>query len=227
MELSIKRSERNYILRKALSLITKDQGKSIIAISDLLKVDKTSILPLFRENEYANVKSETFVKYLYELGCSLKFKCYTTDDHRFYSEIAFEGDINDIKQWSVRNIRKHLKRQKLTAIKASELINISTHSLRAYLTQDDRNRVSTFSGIEIFSRLGMTYILEGEHPVHDIKSLLGTTEVYGMSESDDHEYHVVKIPDDSLINMLSNERISEMMRGKVKTSLGEVIRPFL
>lgn len=227
MELSIGKAERNYLLREVLLLVTKDQGKSIIAISEMLRVDKTSILPLFRENEYINVKSETFIKYLHNLGCSLKFKCYTTDDYRYYSEITYEGDIKDIKQWSISNIRKHLKRQKLSAVKASELINISAHSLRAHITQDDKNRTSTFSGIEIFSRFGMTYVLEAEHPRYDVKSILGTTKVQGEVDPDEYECHDTEESDDSLINMLSNKRISEMMRGKVKTSLGEIVRPFL
>lgn len=227
MELSISKAERNYILRKALSLITKDQGKSIIAISEILRVDKTSILPLFRENEYINVKSETFIKYLYNLGCSIKFKCYTTDDHRHYSEITYEGDIKPVKQWAISNIRKHLKRQKLTAVKASELINISPHSLRAHITQDDKNRASTFSGIEIFSKFGMTYVLEVEHPRYDVKSIVGTTKVKGELEPEDYDYCDIEKSSDNLIDMLSNKRISEMMRGKVKTSLGEIVRPFL
>lgn len=227
MNLSINRKERNTVLRDVLSKLTREQGDSLSTIGELFGVCKTTIAPLFRDNTLHTVKSESYVKLLHGLGVTIRFKAYIGDKGSFYSEKVYGGDLFDIKAWSIANARAYMERFSLSSLDAANIVGVTRPVMRSHLNQQRTNRTSMFTAIEDFSKLGLTYIMEMEHPIHDIRSIVGVSPINKDKTKKIKNIIPITSKEDDFLSLISDRTISDMGRGLVKTSLGEVIRPFL
>lgn len=231
MKLQPSKDDLCYQFSYAIKQIFNIKFKAKTHMAAYLGISDSKACGILLSNQVTGMRPRTLATHFIKLGGTITMKTP-------YGEMVMNNQFEQVAAWLIQGMRQWLKENKLVQFKQALAAGVPPKTLNQTLSYSDAKNRDIFTNALIYAKCGFPIEIFVTHPdivsdnlfIDDPKKyLFSTAELPKVMRSPSLVPPTTRFTGElqTFHDHLTVKKISDMFRGKVKTSLNEIVRPFL